>query len=907
MEKRLIEVCFPIKEISEESVIEKNIRHGHISTLHIWWARRPLAACRAAILASLIKDPGSEEKRRELMKFIIKLSKWENSLNKDLIAKARELIKENYGNTQPKVLDCFAGGGSIPLEALRLGCETYASEYNPIAVLILKAVLEYPQKYANLKVKKEKSNQKTLDGKIYEEEVPKLLVDVEKWGIWVLEEAKKEIGKFYPPDPDGSVPVGYIWARTIKCQNPTCNAEIPLVRQTWLANKENRKIAYKIIPKGNIVEFEIRESKQIDFDPKKGTVKKAKVVCPCCNSTLSDKEVRKLFQEGKSGQRLIAVVLYNPKEGKIYRIATKRDIQIFEEAEKYLEKKRKELFEKWGFDPIPDEPLPPKETLGFRVQRYGILKWGDLFNSRQKLALITFVEKVRQAYERMLAEEHNEEYVKVVVSYLGMIPSRLADTNSTLCHWDGTWEKISTTFARQALPINWDFIESNVFSEKGYSFINILKNNILEVLSHLIHTPPISSTKSASSLVMQSSATKLPYRDNYFDAVVTDPPYYDNVPYSYLSDFFYVWLKRAISDLYPDLFATPLTPKSDEIVAYGSKEEGKRFFEEKITQAFKEISRVLKTGGIATIIFAHKSTEAWETIINALISAGLTLTASWPVNTEMRKRLRAKESAALLSSIFMVCRKRESNEEIYFKDIENELNSRIQERLEYFWNQGIGGADFFISAIGPAIEVFGKYRKVKKLTGETMDVKELLNYVRVQITEYLLRKILKGIQLGLVDSLTRFYIVWRWTYGTRKVLFDEARKLAQANGVELTALWGDSIVKKDKEWISVLGPKDRKDLKIIEKRARKEKIPIIDALHYACFLWEQNRRDELTEFLATSGYLKNETFWLVAQTLSEVSPDATERRLLQGLSSSRKDLSMKRQPTLVEYMKGEEE
>ncbi|MEM2100489.1 MAG: DUF1156 domain-containing protein, partial [Thermoproteota archaeon] len=388
-EKRLIEVDFPLKEVSEESVKEKNIRHGHISTLHIWWARRPLAASRATTYAALVPAPKNQEELREKLDFITKLSKWENSLNKDLIEQARKEIREFFNGEAPKVLDCFAGGGSIPLEALRLGCETYALEYNPVAVLILKAVLEYPQKYADLKVSVEKAEQKTLAGDVKANEIPKLIYDVQKWGYWILEEARKEIGEFYPPDSDKSIPVGYIWARTVLCQNPSCRAEIPLMRQLWLAKKEGKKVALKMIvdKKGKKVEFKVVQGKEIDFDPSQGTIRRATVNCPVCGAGMSDKETRKQFQEGKAGQRLIAVVLHNPNKGKIYRIATEKDLEIFKKAEEYLEKKRQKLFEKLQIDPVPDEPLPPKETLGFRVQRYGMLKWGDLFNSRQKLAL----------------------------------------------------------------------------------------------------------------------------------------------------------------------------------------------------------------------------------------------------------------------------------------------------------------------------------------------------------------------------------------------------------------------------------------------------------------------------------------------------------------------------------------
>ncbi|MGB9765799.1 MAG: DUF1156 domain-containing protein, partial [Candidatus Saccharicenans sp.] len=320
-DKRLIEVTFPVKEVSEISAKEKNIRHGHISTLHIWWARRPLASSRATNFAALIPapdDPVELEKKRQ---FIIELSKWENSLNQSLLEKARKEILEANGGVPPKVLDCFAGGGSIPLEALRLGCETHAVEYNPVAVLILKCTLEYPQKYgraqnisSDLKLGSQKSTNPLLD-------------DVEKWGNWVLKEAQEEIGNFYPADEDGYIPVGYIWARTIPCQNPTCGAEISLMRQFWLAKKENKKVALYPYIYGKKVKFKIvgtgYEKMPKDFDPERGTVSRAVAICPVCGSTIDDKTTRRLFQEGKAGERMVAVVLHHPeRSGKTYRLAT---------------------------------------------------------------------------------------------------------------------------------------------------------------------------------------------------------------------------------------------------------------------------------------------------------------------------------------------------------------------------------------------------------------------------------------------------------------------------------------------------------------------------------------------------------------------------------------------------------
>jgi adenine-specific DNA methylase len=897
--KRFIEVDFPLKEVSEESVREKNIRHGHISTLHIWWARRPLAASRATTYATLVPVPRDEKELKEKLKFIAELSKWENSLNEKLIEKARKDIKEFFDGRNPKILDCFAGGGSIPLEALRLGCKTYALEYNPVAVLILKAVLEYPQKYGK-----------------------KLVEDVKTWGQWVYEEAKKEIGKFYSEEvistqkalsdegEEKYIPVGYIWARTIKCPNPSCQAEIPLMRQFWLARKENRRIALKMIinKEKRKVDFKIVQGKDINFDPSKGTVRKAKVICPICSSGISDKELRKLFQEGKAGQRMIAVILYNPKVGKVYRIATEKDIETFKEAEKYLEEKRGKLLEKWGVDPIPNEEIPYKlANIAIRARHYGFDNFGSFYNARQKLALITFVEKVRHAHKKMIEEGYEEEYAKVVVSYLALGVNRLADRNSSLCRLIPQTEAIGFTYGRQVLPMLWDYTEMNPI--KHPSGWNAIIVETLENISHLSQIPSLKEdNKDKNPEVIQASATSLPYPNNYFDAVLTDPPYYDNVPYSYLSDFFYVWLKRVVGDLHSDLFATPLTPKSEEIVAYshgkGGFKEGKRFFEEMITKAFQEINRVLKPEGIACIVFAYKTTEAWETIINSLLKSGLVLTASWPIHTEMKKRLRAQESAALASSVYMVCRKRVKEEVAYFNEIKEKIEQRIKEKLEQFWEQGISGADFFVSAIGPAVEVFGQYSRVEKLSGEKVSVKELLEYVRKVASEFALERVLKRADLGGVDAQTRFYLLWRWTFGNAKVHFDDAIKLSRPLGVELTELWDKGgLVKKEKEFVRVLNPKDRAQDQAFLKKTKFTSM--IDVLHYVLILWERGEREKIKEILSETGYAQNEIFWQTAQALSEILPEGDkEKQLIQGFLYGKEEYikEMHQGKTLLEFM-----
>jgi len=898
-DKRFIEESFPVKEISEISAKEKNIRHGHISTLHIWWARRPLASSRATNYAALIPAPKDPAELSKIKQFIVELSKWENSLNPRIIEKARRDILEANGGRPPRILDPFAGGGSIPLEALRLGCEAHAIEYNPVAVLILKCTLEYPQKYGKSERTDQELNAISRNS---------LLQDVKKWGNWVLEEAKKEIGRFYPADEDGSIPVGYIWARTIPCQNPACGSEIPLMRQFWLARKSNKKVALYPYAEGKDVKFKIvgdgYERIPADFNPSKGTVSRAIAACPVCGYIVDDRTMRKLFQEGKAGQRMVAVVLHRPgTEGKRYRIATERDVKIFREAERYLEEKRAKLMEEWEIDPVPDEELPPRETLGFRVQRYGMLKWGDLFNSRQKLALITFTEKVRLAYKKMIEEGYNKEYAKVVTSYLAIGVDRLITSDNLLNRWQSGFEKIAKMPDSQRIPMVWDYIESNPVGEGTASWIENF-NYLLNVISHCSQIQQASNFKFPIPTIFQASATQLPYSDNYFDAIFTDPPYYDNVPYSYLSDFFYVWLKRSIGDLYPELFITPLTPKSKEIVAYSHKEggfeAGKKFFEDMLKKAFKEISRVLKPDGIATIVYTHKSTSGWETLINSLLESDLVPTASWPIDTEMKARLRARESAALASSIYFVCRKMERKNIGWLNEVKEEIKSHIYRKLEDLWKEGISGSDYFIAAIGSAIEIFGKYKKVMDYEGREVDAGKLLDYVREIVTDYAVRQILHDGISAELSPLTRFYVLWRWTYGEAKVHFDDARKLAQSTGIDLDRAWNRGFIRKEKEFIRVLGPHERKLEEIGDSQE------LIDVLHKVLLLWKAGRNEEMKRILLETGYGNRESFYKVAQAISETLPtESKEKKLLDGFLSGRDRLidemkGMGRQTKLVE-------
>ncbi|MFC1993473.1 DUF1156 domain-containing protein [Chloroflexota bacterium] len=881
--RRFIEESFPVKEVSVESAKEKNIRHGHISTLHTWWARRPLASSRATNYAALIPTSKNVDEWNKTRRFIIDFSKWGNSLNQSMIQKAREDILKANGGKPPRVLDPFGGGGAIPLEALRLGCETYASDYNPVAVLILKCTLEYPQKYG--KSRKVKGD----DWTGAEKTVNPLLEDVKKCGNWVLEEAKKEIGKFYPPDKDGSIPVGYIWARTIPCQNPTCGAEIPLMRQYWLAKKSNKNISLYPYVENNEVKFKVvgngYEPIPIGFIPEKGTVSKAIATCPVCGSVVDDKTTRNLFQKGQSGQRMVAVISHIPKSnGKKYRIAELKDGQVFLEAENYLAKKRQELMLEWGIDPIPDEDLPPIGTLGFRIQRYGMNVWGDLFNSRQKLALVTFCEKVRLVTSSTLVSKYDTEYIQAIAGYLALAVDRLVDYGSTLCVLNPTGGRgVVHTFGRQSLPIVWDYTESNPFLEEAAGWFTACQKNE-KWITQASHTSDVPAT------VSQTSATNLLYPDNYFDAVFTDPPYYDNVPYAYISDFFYVWLKRTAGTFFPELFSTPLTPKKDEIVSYshgpGGLQQGKQFFEERLKISFQDIFRVVKPNGIVTIVYAHKSTEGWETLINSLLDSGLIVSGAWPINTEKEGRLVSQETAALASSIYIVARKIARKSTGFYNDVQEELKQHLNKKLDRLWQEGIGGADFFIAAIGSAIEVFGKYEKVMDYEGNIVRANRLLEDVRHIATDYAVRQILHNGFAGEISDLTRFYVLYRWNYGEAKAKFDEARKLAQSCNIDLAKEWNrGGFIKKDKEFIKMLGPQER------QPEDLKNSNELVDVLHYSLVLWEKGKKDDMVKLLNKSGYGKGEAFYRVAQAVSESLPlESKEKKLLDGFLAGKERL-----------------
>lgn len=962
MLKRLIEVALPLKEVSEQSAREKSIRHGHISTLHIWWARRPLAACRAVIFASLIPDPDDPEcpesfrslvkellsenqykpkngdgstvedtPRNRCLEYIKHLVRWENSSSphyiepaRKLIAAAHKILHQSADGDGPKLLDPFTGGGAIPFEALRLGCEVHAIDINPVAHLIQRCTLVYPQKFgqpnsrpvpdyikrliAHNKSKRREMGQEQADlfaeaeetsgsdeivpnVEITEAEYLKnpLVADVKYWGYWVLEKARQEIGNLYPSGPDGSIRLAYLWAHTLPCPNPTCRITVPLMKQRWLAKTEKRKIAVNLVSKPGGVGFEIKEGTSISGDPSEGTINVGVMRCPVCQQGIYDKDEIKKAVSAHLGLQPICVV--SSKDGGIrrYEPFSAEDLSSFERAKiKFSELSGQA---EGGVSAIPEESVGTDFAWALTPPLFGLTKWVQQFNPRQAAALAVFAKHVRHSLNNQ--QDEYSVAVRAVRAVLTMAHGRLADKCAIQCIWNSAGEKLEHVFSRQAISMSWDYGELNPFSGRMGDWEANLKWVMLSIAS--------GAFVATSAEVRRGSATRLPEPDGAFHAVVTDPPYYDAVPYSDLSDFFYVWHKRCLGNSLPELYRTPLTPKAQELVQQSHRytPAPKRvktldFFEKGMREAFSEMARVLTEDGFGGVMFAHSSTSAWESLIRGMLEAGVFVTASWPLHTERAGRLRARNSAALASSIHLVCRKRpKSAGTALWDDVRQELKPVAKERLEFFWSQGIRGADFFISAIGPALSVFGRYERVTKLTGEEVTVGQFLDEVRSLVTTYALNKIMKTTHTATIDPESRFYVIWMWSYADVKVPADESFKLAQALGMATEIMWDRTgILEKSGENVQLVPIAKRMKVKDLgEPNADTTPASMIDVLHRLCVFRDKGDSEGMAEFLGRSGQGRNPNLWLLAQAVSEILPDGEkEKQLMQGLLNQRDQL-----------------
>ena len=693
--RKLIEVALPLDAINAAAAREKSIRHGHPSTLHLWWARRPLAACRAVLFASLVDDPSCDEsltaaeqdaERQRLFELMERLVQWKNSNDPRVLAEARAEIAASCGDDPPAVLDPFAGGGSIPLEAQRLGLEAYAGDLNPVAVLINKALIEIPPRYAGLP-----PTHPDQDGPAGLGSWPGskgLAEDVRYYGTWMRERAAERIGHLYPtvslPDEYGgeeAAVIAWIWARTVRCSNPACGFTIPLVNSFALSRRKNRQAWLEPEADRDVRTIRFRVNRGLGC-PQGGTVGRGGAVCLACGSAVPLKEVRAAAKAGNMGCQLVCIVA----EGNRRRVYLPSDDSHMAAAQ---------------IDPPPGAPSSslPKKALGFRVQQYGITQWADLFTARQLNAMCTFAGLVAEAREEVLADGGDEPYADAITHYLSLAIGRLAKRSSNLCFWNPGRDTIEQVFARNALPMIWVYAEGNPFSDSSGNFLGQL-DYLTAALKHV----PAGLQGHAEQLDARSA-----HRIGRKAMVCTDPPYYDNVPYADLSDFFYVWLRRCLKYTYPDLSSTLLVPKAQELIAEPARHSdwnaAAAFFEEGLRQAFGAIVDAQDEAYPFTVFYAFKQAEdtgdgtgrvstGWETLLEGLLDSGVIITGTWPVRTEQPGGLRVVGRAALASSIVLVCRRRPQDAPLTTRrDLLSSLHAELPEALRLMQQGNVAPVD----------------------------------------------------------------------------------------------------------------------------------------------------------------------------------------------------------------------
>ncbi|GCE50385.1 putative DNA methylase [Thermosporothrix hazakensis] len=805
--RKLIEVNIPLTKINEASIREKSIRHGHPSTLHLWWSRKPLATCRAVLFTSLVDDPSAhpelfptekiqKQERDRLFRLIEDLVLWENSNNADVLEKARKEIKKYAGETLPAVLDPFAGGGSIPLEAQRLGLRAHARDLNPVAVLLNKAMMELPAKFAR---RPPINPDEHFDISAEWQGARGLAHDIRYYGKWMRREAQKRIGHLYPriqlPAEYGHQEanvIAWLWARTVTCPNPACGIQAPLASKWWLSKKKGKEARVEpIIDQGCTpprIRYTVLTGKG---EPQDGTVNRRGGTCIVCGTPLPFEYIREEGKQGRMGEQLMAIVADGPT-GRVYLAPTEDHIQKADVEPPY---------------DIPDTCLP-EQALGFRVQLYGMTKHKDLFTNRQLVALATFSDLVQEAREQMVRDAQRtsdrddrdiQAYADAVATYLALAVDRLADRNSSICSWDSTRDSTRNTFARQALPMVWDFAEANPFSESTGNFLGAVDwvAEAIEISAYGVE----GSVKQQDATSIVNGVTQ--------PVISTDPPYYDNIGYADLSDFFYIWLRRSLHPIYPELFGTMLVPKAEELVATpyrfgGDKRTAQRFFEVGLGKAFQKMREVQHPDYPLTVYYAFKQGEAeedeqgngtvhastgWETMLEGLIRAGFMITGTWPMRTELANRTVGHGTNALASSIVLVCRPREVNAPIASRrEFLNALRRELPHALKELQSGNIAPVDLAQASIGPGIAIYSRYSKVVEADGTSLKVRTALQLINQVLDEFLTE------QEGEYDPETRWAIAWYENNAMKPGLYGEAETLSKAKNTSVQAMKEAGIV-----------------------------------------------------------------------------------------------------------------
>lgn len=803
--KKLIEVALPLEKINAESAREKSIRHGHPSTLHLWWARRPLAAARAVIWASLVDDPSSHpekfpteeeqnQERQRLFRILEDLVVWENSNNERVLDAAKaEILKSTNGNP-PELLDPFAGGGAIPLEAQRLGLKAHAHDLNPVAVMINKAMIEIPPRFSGMTP----VNPDARTSKMSQawSRAQGLAEDVRYYGEWMKQEAYKRIRHLYPkvkvPREQGggeATVIAWIWARTVKCPNPACGCEMPLVRSFTLSKKKGHTAWIEPVFEDGTTTYRVNYSGTPKLD---GTVNRKGAICAHCQSPVEFTYIREQGKSGEMGTQLCAVVAEG-KNGRIYLPidTVQYTASCVERPENY-----------------PDALLPhnPRD---FKTPNYGMTHFSDLFTPRQLTALTTFSALVAEAQQKAeadaiaagMANDHlplrsdgqgARAYGEAVGVYLAFVLDRIADRGSSICSWDSSREGLRNTFGRQAIPMVWDYAEANPFSNSSGCF-----DNMLEWVTKCILEFPASQVAEVGQFDAQRDCS---LRDIM---VSTDPPYYDNIGYADLSDFFYVWMRQSLKETYPELFSTMLVPKAEELIATpyrhdGNVEEAKEFFEDGMLFACQQMYLYARENIPVTIYYAYKQSDSdadgtassgWETMLSAVVNAGFAITGTWPMRTEMANRSIASGTNALASSIVLVCRKRpEDAPQTTRRNLINILRRELRPALKKLQDSNIAPVDLAQSAIGPGMGVFSRFKQVLEADGTPMPVRSALKIINEEIDLYF------NEQVGDMDSASRFCVDLYTQSAFNDIKYGEAEILATAKSTSIPMMASHGIL-----------------------------------------------------------------------------------------------------------------
>lgn len=810
--KKLIEVALPLDAINMESAREKSIRHGHPSTLHLWWSRKPTATARAVLWASLVDDPSfhsdlftTEEaqaaERQRLHTLLAKLVKWENSNDEEILNEARAEIQKYMGDEPLVFLDPFAGGGSIPLEAQRLGLEAHAHDLNPVAVMINKAMIEIPPKFAENRPINPEARTRLGKDRAWRG-TSGLAEDVRYYGEWMKREAFRRIGHLYPkvqlPAEQGgeATVIAWKWARTVKCPNPACGCEMPLASSFVLSKKKGKEAWIEPHFTDGATSYEVHLEGKPSLE---GTVNRKGAVCPCCGAAVPFSYIREQGKAGAMSAQMMAIVAEG-KNGRIYLSpnATQENVAKIKKPEEY-----------------PDAMLPPNPR-DFKTPNYGLNTFADLFTPRQLTALTTFSDLVAEAQQKAtqdalaagmtddgigLAEDGCGAiaYGQAVGVYLAFLVDKLADYHSSICSWNAPRDNIRNIFARQAIPMTWDYAEGNPFSSSSGSLANMLEW-IFKCLEGLFI-----STKGIACQCDAQTDCKL---RNII--ISTDPPYYDNIGYADLSDFFYIWLRYLLKETYPLLFRTMLVPKVEELVATpyrfeGSKDKARDFFEFGMLQACRQLYIYAREDVPVTIYYAYKQNEndegwegnqastGWETMLSAIIKAGFTITGTWPMRTEKPGRSLEIDTNALASSIVLVCRKRpEDAPSCQRRSFMAELKRELRSALKKLQASNIAPVDMAQAAIGPGIGVYSRYAKVLEADGSAMTVRSALQTINQELDAYFAE------QDGELDAASRFCIDLYTQYAFNDMKFGQADVLARAKNTSVEKLADMGLVFAEK-------------------------------------------------------------------------------------------------------------